>query len=137
MRLGELLVKKGLVTEKQLLKGSSRHYRTHELLGECLILEGMISESSLLSALSEQLELPYFEVIPTDWMSKEALALIPGALAKKWCVISGENEQGFIVFFNDNRDDVAYMMAEKGKQVSYALSKKSQIREAIDKFFRN
>lgn len=60
MRLGELLVSKRLISEDQLLKGLSRHFRHHEKLGECLILEGAITESELLDALSEQLGLPFF-----------------------------------------------------------------------------
>ena len=103
-------------------------------LGECLILEGVISESSLLGALSELLDVPYFEVLTTDMFSQESLALIPGAYAKRWCVIAGENKKGFIVFFNDKRGDVESLIKEKGMHVSYALSKKSEIRRALDAF---
>lgn len=134
MRLGELLISKGLLSEKQLLAGLTRHYRSHEKLGECLILEGAISESAMLQALSEQLTMPYFDVIPAEWLTKSALALIPGATAKKWCVISGENEKGVMVFFNDNLEQVKSLMDEKGQDTRFGLAKKSEIRRALDKY---
>ena len=130
MRLGELLIQRKLLTEEQLLKGLSRHYRSHEKLGECLILEGYISESALLQALSTQLEVPYFEMIPTDLMSKDSLALIPGALAKKWCVIAGEKDLGFIIFFNDNTTEVSEYLAQRDVSADYALARKKRDQES-------
>lgn len=136
MRLGELLIQNKIVTEEQLLKGLSRHYRTHEKVGECLILEGYISESALLQALSAQLGVPFFEVIPSELISTDSLALIPGAIAKRWCVIAGETETGFLVFYNDDTGDIAGHLAQKHVSADYALARKSEIRRAIDTFFK-
>ena len=136
MRLGELLVSKCLISEDQLLKGLSRHFRHHEKLGECLILEGAITESDLLGALSEQLGLPFFQVIPTELITKESLSIIPKANAKRWCAIAGQDNNGFIVFFNDNFEEINVFIKDNGLSAGFGLVKKSEIRKAINIFIK-
>ena len=54
MRLGELLVKNGLITEELLELALKEQKRTGEMLGEVLLRLGFVSEDELLKLLSRQ-----------------------------------------------------------------------------------
>ncbi len=54
MRLGELLLQKGLVRKKDLEKAIIEHEQTGELLGRVLINNGWVDEKKLYEALAEQ-----------------------------------------------------------------------------------
>ena len=58
IRLGDLLVEKGLVTDEQLQIALSEQKKLGRKLGSTLIELGMVSESSLLNLLSNQLGIP-------------------------------------------------------------------------------
>src|SRR3989338_255753 len=59
IRLGELLLSKGLVTAAQMSEAVARQRKTRERLGETLVNLGIVSEETLANTLAEQLEIPY------------------------------------------------------------------------------
>ena len=61
-RLGELLVRKGFISEDQLASALTEARATRELLGLVLIRDGMIFEEELARTLSEQLSIPYLSI---------------------------------------------------------------------------
>lgn len=62
-RLGELLVRKGFITEEQLAWALGEARATNTLLGIVLLREQMIFEDELARTLSEQLDVPYVSVL--------------------------------------------------------------------------
>lgn len=131
MRLGELLIQKGVITESQLLSALSRHFRTHDMLGECLILDGVITEQTMLMAVSEQTGIRYMDNIPKDVFTEFSLSLMTSKIANNLCAIIGENEFGLMVFINGNPENIKPLIEGSGKEVEFFLCKKSQIRQAI------
>ena len=61
-RLGELLVRKGFITEEQLASSLTEARAANELLGIVLLRLGLIYEEELARTLSEQLSVPYISV---------------------------------------------------------------------------
>jgi type II secretion system (T2SS) protein E len=61
-RIGELLVRKGFITEEQLAGALTEARATRDLLGLVLLREKLIFEDELARTLSEQLSLPYISV---------------------------------------------------------------------------
>ncbi len=57
-RLGDLLLRKGLITEEQLREALEEQKKTHEKLGQILIQKGIISPSVLSELLSAQTNIP-------------------------------------------------------------------------------
>ncbi len=59
LRLGEILIKQGLITEAQLQEaiGTQKHDKSH--LGEILVSKGFIKDDDLAAALGSQLLIPY------------------------------------------------------------------------------
>lgn len=61
-RLGDLLMRKGLITQDQLATALEECETLGELLGRVLIRRGYLFEGDLARTLAEQLELPYVDV---------------------------------------------------------------------------
>ena len=62
LRLGELLIKEGLINEAQLEKAISVQRQEGGRLGEILIKLGMVKEDQMVSTLGKQLNVPYFSL---------------------------------------------------------------------------
>ncbi len=62
LRLGELLIKEGLIDAKQLEKAISVQRQQGGRLGEVLVKLGMVKEDQIVSVLGKQLGMPYFSL---------------------------------------------------------------------------
>lgn len=137
MLIGEFLIQKKLITEGQLVAGLKRHFQSHLKIGECLILDGSIEEKVLLMALSELLDIAYFDEIPLHLITEDSMTLFPLRMATNLCVIASEseNKMGFMVFCNDQLDEVKAHLLLSDAKATIGLAKKSHIRQAIDKVY--
>jgi len=61
LKLGEILLQQGLITEKQLLEAIQAQSKEHGRIGEILIKLGMLTEEDLVNALATQLNIPFAE----------------------------------------------------------------------------
>lgn len=61
-RLGEILVKEGILTEAMLEKALSDHKKTNLRFGQFLIRQGIVQEKQILDLLSEQLNIKKYQV---------------------------------------------------------------------------
>jgi type IV pilus assembly protein PilB len=61
-RLGELLLQEGLINEKQLDTGLEEQKQTGELIGEILVRKGYVTESDIARTISTQFSVPYLSV---------------------------------------------------------------------------
>ncbi|HQK25796.1 MAG TPA: type II secretion system protein GspE, partial [Synergistaceae bacterium] len=82
LRLGDLLVKAGAISDDQLSRALEEQRVTHARLGEVLVKNGWVSERQLVEALADQLKksivtLSRFKPMP------EALRLVPEQTAKR------------------------------------------------------
>jgi type IV pilus assembly protein PilB len=62
LRLGELLVKEGLISEAQLEKAITVQKQEGGRLGEILVKLGMVKEEQMVTVLGKQLNIPYFSL---------------------------------------------------------------------------
>ncbi|MCM1086770.1 MAG: Flp pilus assembly complex ATPase component TadA [Muribaculaceae bacterium] len=88
VRMGDLLVNSGVITEEQLqrameIKGKDRR------LGEALVDEGMASEEAIAEALSTQLGYDLVD-LQNVTISKDILSLVPGNILEKYKVLPFE-----------------------------------------------
>ena len=86
MRLGELLVSAGTITQEQLDYGLSLQKGTKLRLGDVLIANGIITEDDLIQALQQQLGIEFIDLtkynIPT-----EMAQVLPKNIAKQYQVV--------------------------------------------------
>lgn len=64
LRLGDILLAKGIITAAQIEEGLKLQEATGKKLGQVIVDRGWVSEQEILKALSEQLSVPYIRLKP-------------------------------------------------------------------------
>jgi type II secretory ATPase GspE/PulE/Tfp pilus assembly ATPase PilB-like protein len=77
LKLGELLIKRGVLTQGQLDLALREHNKSGELLGKALIRLGYISEDQLLITLAEQLAIPFLATLKDKPVSEDVIKAVP------------------------------------------------------------
>ena len=137
--LGEILIKKGLITESQLKEALEIQESTREFLGSILLRKNFIKEEDLLKALSEQLGIPFLELkeikIDENLVERFSKSLI---LEKRCFPLKLEGD--FITLGITNPLD-AWTVSEAEKQVPgykiKAVLLSSKDMEKLLEFYRN
>jgi len=140
LRLGEVLLESGNITEEQLNKALSLQKTSTERkrLGEVLIESGIITEDRLNTALATRLGIKYVPIseCPIDL---EAVALIPKTVAQKHCLIAISKEQNILhILIND---PLNYYALEDVKLISHMprieamICKRDEIIQAIQESY--
>lgn len=98
-RLGELLSRKGYITEEQLVQALRESYQSGDILGRVLIRNGWVFESELARVLAEQWSLPYINVAIVG-VDPYALKLMTPELGRRCsavpvCVVGDELRVAF------------------------------------------
>lgn len=140
IRLGDLLVQKGLITEDQLIKTLKEQRVRGTKLGETLISLGFVSERDIVDILCSQLHIDYVELRNIK-LDEAAVYLINETIVKKYNLIpigfDKNNPNHLRVAMSDPMDfmaidDVAIFTNMK---VVPVLSTSSQIAFQIDRYF--
>ena len=85
-RIGNLLLKSGLLTEEQLSQAEEHRLQNHSLLGTSLVALSFIEEDKLFEVLSSQYGLPRINLEEAD-IDTDIVALIPFEVATKHVVL--------------------------------------------------
>jgi len=141
LRLGEFLVKEGLITPAQLETAINTQRKESGRLGEILIKLGMIKEDQMVMALGKQLGISYFTsgtsmLKPTPDMGLEEL--IPNDFAVKNAVIPlSRTLRSLTVAMADPLDIMLLDNIKQitGCQVNPVIAIKSDIIKAIELFY--
>lgn len=86
MRLGEILVKSGLIDEKTLTKALEIQKTQKKRLGQILVDMGVADEVIIAKTLATQLKIPYGRLKKVK-IAKEVIGLVPAELAENHLVI--------------------------------------------------
>lgn len=133
MRIGELLVMNGLITEEQLEKALQKQKHSFKKLGEILVEDRIITERQLVEALEFQLGIPVVnmeEMVP----NRSTIQLIHEALARKHCSIPIEQKSGKLkVAMVDplNQEAIKDIQVETGMIVQPCIATRSELEMAI------
>jgi type IV pilus assembly protein PilB len=141
LRLGEILIKQGLITELQLQQAIEAQKLHKERIGEVFLKLGMISESDLASALGTQLMMPYASHRAELMKPRHDQALekiVPFEFAKKNIVLplsKNFNSLTCAVF-----DPLDFMMLDNLKQLAncdlnLVIATRSDLNKIIDEFY--
>lgn len=142
IRLGDVLVERGVITQEQLEQGLQLQKGSGRKLGEILIDEGFTTEEAIGRALSNQLGYDMIDLqnvaIPED-----VLGLVPGNVLERYKVLPFE-------YASDNMNVIRVAMADPmdmaamddiaiitNLQVEPVISTTRSIMLALDKYFGN
>ena len=141
LRLGELLVKEGLINLTQLEKAVAVQRQEGGHLGEILVRLGMIKDEQLVSILAKQLNIPYFSL--STGMLKPAAdqglgKLIPQDFARKNCVLPlSRTLRSLTVAMSDPLDIILIDNLRKltNCEINPVVATKADITKLISEFY--
>lgn len=138
VRLGDLLIQSGLISEGQLQLALDEQKRSGVKLGRAVVEMGFISEQKLLEALSRQLDIPHVDL--RQFKFNEALVQrLPEALARRFRVILlVEEGDGLLVGMSDPLD--LYALDEMARVLRCPLKPavvlERDLLDCLDRFYR-
>ena len=141
-RLGELLVRAGVLDRRSLAKGLAEHERTGHPLGMTLVELGCVSEQVLMSTLAHQLGLPVARI--TAWPVNPALLeLVPRELAEKHRCLplalkdEGSQQSLYLAMADpSDLDGLEAVRARSGRELRIVLVAPSELDAALARHYR-
>jgi type IV pilus assembly protein PilB len=136
-RLGDLLVKEGLINQEQLQRALADQKGSNEKLGSILVRLDLINEDQLIAFLSKQYGIPSITVTQLD-VDAEVVKLVPAQIARKYEVlpIKRAGNQLTLAMADPTNvfavDDVGFMT---NLQVVPVVASQGAIRKAIDRLY--
>ena len=136
-RLGDLLVKEGLINQEQLQRALADQKGSNEKLGSILVRLDIINEDQLIDFLSKQYGIPSITLTQLD-VDAEVVKLVPAQIARKYEVlpIKRAGNQLTLAMADPTNvfavDDVGFMT---NLQVVPVVASQGAIRKAIDRLY--
>ncbi len=91
LKLGQILIKSGVLTEQQLSEALIQQKATHLRLGEILLQNNYITEMEMINSLTQQLSIPYVD-LSTVRTDNSLCSIIPETMAKNHLMIPLKRE---------------------------------------------
>src|SRR3954466_630255 len=142
VRLGELLVRAGLITGRQLEEALAEQRRVGKRLGSLLVESGLVTETQVTQILSQQLSVPWVSLHHIDF-SRELLNLVPLDLVEQYCLIPiyvrrvrGLGDALYVAMDDPtNTQALAEVSERSGLHVRAMIAPPSDIRAAIHAYY--
>lgn len=134
MKLGEILVKQGVLTDEQLKDSLFSQNISQQRLGEILVEKGYCTEKDIASSIAGQLNLPFIGEIKPDKLLNEKVG--PDFLYREICVFCVFNGEKYVACTSLNEDVVEKIaLSPDLKGVKIGLSTKFLVYDALNSIF--
>src|SRR5438034_7999904 len=136
-RLGDLLVREGLIDNDQLARALQEQKGSNDKLGSILVKLNFVTEEKLIAFLSRQYGIPSITLSQLD-IDPEVLRLVPSQLAKRYEIIPIKRTGNALTLAMSDPtnvfalDDVAFLT---NLQVLPVVASQGAIRKAIDRTY--
>ena len=138
IRIGELLVKNGIISEEQLMSALAAQKKTGSKLGNTLVDLGLVTSQQFHEFLASQLNLPFIDLKHYNY-NADTVRLLPETAARRYrAMVLKQEPQRFLVGMADPTDIYAYDELAKilKKPVSPAVVFESELLKALDTVYR-
>lgn len=138
VRVGDLLVEKGIITQEQLMLVLDEQKRSGRKFGRAVIDLGFVSEDALLLEMSTHFAMPFIDISRFQFNS-EITRRLPESLARRYrAIILMEEEGQYFVGFVDPLDILAVDEVQRAlkKTIVPAFVKEQEVLNAIDRIYR-
>src|ERR1044071_3231396 len=136
-RLGDILIRRGFVTQGQLDSALAAQGSERGMLGRILVRRGLLTMDQLGEALAEQFGVPFSEVVPQA-VNPQVVRLLPEKLARqRSCVpigVSGDTMQLAMVA-PDDIETISEAELITGYHVDPVVSLEAPVQSALDRGF--
>lgn len=139
VRIGDLLLSNGVITEAQLLSALSAQKKSGQKLGNALIDMGFIDETRLLEFLSQQLQIPLVDVT-TLAVDPQAVRSLPETVARRYrMAVLETREHDVLLGMADPTDLFAYDEAGRllKKRVRQAVVRESDLLRMLGRWYQD
>ena len=136
-RLGELLLKRSLITQDQLVSATTDQEQQGGILAAHLVRLGVVNEEQLVSHLEREYRLPIVDPMSLE-IASEVLQLIPVSLAWKHHLLPFNLAGSTLTLAMADPSNLVAINEVKfltGYDVRVVLAKLSSVRKAIDHFY--
>lgn len=137
IRLGDLLIKQGLLTDEQLKLALDEQKRSGRKLGRIVVDSGYVSENDIANALARQLNASFVD-LKTFTPDPDIVKLLPENHARRFRALPLRDKDGILVVgFADPTDlqvfdDVSRLLR---REIDLAVVAESQLLAAIDRLY--
>jgi MSHA biogenesis protein MshE len=138
IRLGDLLIQQGLLTEEQLKTALDEQKRTGRKLGRVFVESGYVTEAGISQALARQLRIPFIE-LRSFTPRPELIKLLPEAPARRFrALVLGELPDGRLqIGMSDPTDLQAYDEITRlvRREIELAVVTESELLAMVDRVY--
>ncbi|MBL8426152.1 MAG: Flp pilus assembly complex ATPase component TadA [Dechloromonas sp.] len=138
IRLGDLLIQQGLLTEEQLKIALDEQKRTGRKLGRVFVESGYVTEAGISQALARQLRIPFIE-LKSFTPRAELIKLLPEAPARRFrALVLGEIPDGRLqIGMSDPTDLQAYDEITRlvRREIELAVVTESELLAMVDRVY--
>jgi type IV pilus assembly protein PilB len=137
MRMGEILLTAGLLTEQQLEEALAEQTRSYRRFGEILIQENLVTEDDVIEAQAIQTDMPHVHLNEVT-IPKEIVNLVPESLARTYTLLPVSVSADRISVALANPLDVEALDAVQRhckKRVEPLLASESRIQAILDEMY--
>jgi len=138
IRLGDLLVENGVISQKQLEQALSEQKKMGTKLGRTLIELGFLTELDMLSFLSQQLSIPMIDLKHYDF-KPDLIRRLPETSARRFrAMVLSETPGGYLVGMADPTDIFAYdeIAHILGRPIEQAVVSEPELLRTFDQVYR-
>jgi MSHA biogenesis protein MshE len=138
IRIGDLLVSNGVISEPQLMEALARQKETRQKLGRTLINLRYITEQQFLEFLAQQLSVPLVDLAHYSFVQQDVLKLSETHARRFRSIVLKENPDHFLVGMSDPLDIFAFDELQRllPKTVELAVVAESQLLQTLDLMYR-
>ena len=139
MRLGDLLVHEGIISEPQLQQALSQQQQSGRKLGATLTELQFLTEQQLLQFLAQQLNVPFLDIAQKQ-INPKTVQLLPEVQARRFRALVLEDHGSKVLLGMSDPADLAAMdqLAEllAPRQIELAVVREGQLIAAFDTLYR-
>jgi len=136
-KLGEILIRQGAISEKQLEEALSKQSSEGGLLGEIMIKLGFVNERMIAQAITSQYGFPFLPVEQCD-INPEAVKLVPLDLARKHNLVPVDIIGDVLTIAMSNpldRPAIEEVSKATEKTIRIFIGISTSIKEAVEKAY--
>jgi len=134
IRIGDILVAKQVISEKQLIDALEQQRSSGRKLGRTLIDLNYVDETTLLSILSEQLSIPFVELNNFNY-ERAVVQTLPETVSRRFRVAAlTEDDSGVLLGMSDPTDIFCLDEVHKilGKTINPVVVRESELLDILD-----
>ncbi len=136
-KIGQILVKQGVITRQQLDDALAEVEKSNESLDLLLAKMGLVTPTQLCQAYAEQFGFPFIQTITEQMVDPKQLSKIPLRFLRSHVIMPVMHEGKRVIVTSDPRDvqpldDLALLLAS---DTGYAIALRQSILDAINKFY--